>query len=170
MRGSVNLTRQLAAEKVREATLATQKRELAARAMIEARFAQGAELTIAREKVITAQRELALSLKNPALINKIASERARLAAISQAQVQVEERALAAANRKLGLTARASDVRTAAITTVPSGPGTNLRNDPERLASLNQQIARAMAQNSGPSTSNFRQRRLNWPRCGRTLPW
>lgn len=145
MAADMGTTRAIAGQRVAIATLLRQQREIEARATTTAQFAQQSELTVAREKVATARNELALTLQNIPLVSKIAEERARLAAIVTHQANVEARALAAANLRLGLTARASNLGTAAITAVPSGPGTNLRNNPMALASLNQSIARSFTQ-------------------------
>jgi hypothetical protein len=138
-------TRAIASARVAIATLLARQREIEARATTAAQFAQQSELTLAREKVLTAQNELSLSQRNPALIANIATQRALLADILRRQAAIESQALASANARLGLTSLASNRSTGAITTVQSGQGTNLRNNPLALASLNQQIARSFTQ-------------------------
>lgn len=145
MTSDMGTTRAIAGQRVAIATLLRRQREIEARATTTAQFAQQSQLVVEREKVATAQNELALTLRNPALIARIASERARLASLLAHQANVEARALAAANTRLGLTAPASRLSNASIYQAPAGPGTRLGTNPVALASLNQSIARSFTQ-------------------------
>lgn len=155
------LTKSIAASRVRLSVLTAQQQGIQARALAEQRFAQESALTIEREKVATARNELALTQANPALIARVAAERAQLANILQQQKSVEARALAAANLRLGYTSKASNLGTGGISDVSTRRLAG--GDPNVLASINQSMNRAFAVQQAAATQSIAAARVNQTR-------
>lgn len=156
------LTHQIAGERVRIASLLAQQRGREQRATTEAQFAQQSELTLQREKVASAVTELGLTQRNPALVARIAEERATLASVLARQAAIERQALAAANQRLGLTARVSNVGDSSVRSVQAGQFLS-RGDPNALASINQSVDRAFRTTQAAATQQVAAARQNTTR-------